>query len=539
VEAIQQGPPDGREEVLFPGGSPITASLGDVHAFLEGRVDLNRLETLLKGMALLDWPKTRKERKVHLKPGSRDPVPSAVYAILKLTHLSAPLIPKNGSAGIPIRLSPSISRLAASNRLLEAAKEATHRLESSGLPLLTKMTIPPIGDDALPLYLQAQGASLGKSGERLTITERAGKRAVRSVKLKDVSQVCLYGNVQITTSAIKELSARGVPLCHFSYGGWFHAMTLGLTHKNVELRIAQFTRAADAPRSLELAKRFIVGKIKNCRTMLRRHPSHQEKRDLDQLAELVQKAESASSAESLLGIEGMAAKTYFASFGRLLKGGKTFDIERRNRRPPKDPVNALLSFVYALLVKDLTIVLQAVGFDSMLGFYHRPRYGRPSLALDLAEEFRPLIGDSTVLMLINNCEVSESSFVTRAGAVAITDAGRRWPNALRCTGAIRTSALGKQMRIRHYGFLANRFREEKLALCRELLEVPTPDPEESASGENVSCEKEPASAICPACGQGPLEITRTFPTLWERIPASFPIRVWLPVSELCETCDTS
>ena len=283
----------------------------------------------------------------------------------------------------------------------------------------------PARDDALPLYLQSQGTSLGKSGEQLTITERAGKKKVRTVKLKDVSQVCFYGNVQITASAVKELSARSVPLCHFSYGGWFHAMTQGLSHKNVELRIAQFSTANDAVKSLELAQRFIVGKIKNCRTMLRRHPSHEEKRDLDQLAELVQKAESAASAESLLGIEGMAAKTYFAGFGRLLKGGKTFDIEGRNRRPPKDPVNALLSFVYALLVKDLTIVLQAVGFDPMLGFYHRPRYGRPSLALDLAEEFRPLIGDSVVLMLVNNGEVTESSFLKRAGAIAMTEAGRR------------------------------------------------------------------------------------------------------------------
>ncbi len=121
----------------------------------------------------------------------------------------------------------------------------------------------------------------------------------------------------------------------------------------------------------------------------------------------------------------MAAKEYFAGFAKLLNGGEPFNIEGRNRRPPRDPVNALLSFVYALLVKEWTLALYAAGFDPLLGFYHRPRYGRPSLALDLTEEFRPLVADSTVLTLVNNGEVTPASFIRRAGAVALTDAGRR------------------------------------------------------------------------------------------------------------------
>ena len=121
----------------------------------------------------------------------------------------------------------------------------------------------------------------------------------------------------------------------------------------------------------------------------------------------------------------MAAKEYFAGFAQLLERRREFNIEGRNRRPPRDPVNALLSFVYALLVKEWTLALYAAGFDPLLGFYHRPRYGRPSLALDLAEEFRPLLADSTVLTLVNNGEVTPASFIRRAGAVALTDAGRR------------------------------------------------------------------------------------------------------------------
>jgi CRISPR-associated protein Cas1 len=121
----------------------------------------------------------------------------------------------------------------------------------------------------------------------------------------------------------------------------------------------------------------------------------------------------------------MAARHYFEGFARLLKDGQPFNIEGRNRRPPRDPVNALLSFVYAILVKELTVVLHSVGFDPMMGFYHRPRYGRPSLALDLAEPFRPLIADSVVLTAINNGEIAPSDFVRRAGGVALTDCGRR------------------------------------------------------------------------------------------------------------------
>lgn len=281
----------------------------------------------------------------------------------------------------------------------------------------------PARDDALPLYLQEQGASLGKDGDQLVVKRKS--ETIARVKLYDVSQVSLYGNVQVSAQALREIASRGIPVCHLSYGGWFHSMTVGHTHKNVELRIRQFAVAADAKQSLALARAFVVGKVKNCRTMLRRHLPSDDRPELRSLAELAQKAERAPSAESLLGIEGMAAKVYFSGFAKLLDGGETFDIEGRNRRPPKDPVNALLSFAYSLLTKELTIVLQAVGFDPHLGFYHRPRYGRPSLALDVAEEFRPLIADSTVLMLVNNGEVGPTGFIRRGNAVTMTDAARR------------------------------------------------------------------------------------------------------------------
>lgn len=281
----------------------------------------------------------------------------------------------------------------------------------------------PARDDALPLYVKEQGAFIGKDGDRLNVSHRDAKLV--SVPLIGVSQVSLFGNVQISSQALREVVDRGIPICYFSYGGWFHAMTTGHDHKNIELRIAQFAAAADPAKSLAMAKGFITAKIKNSRTMLRRHAAEEHQRELDQLAEWAVKAEHAESAESLLGLEGMAAKIYFSGFARILKGDNSFDMTGRNRRPPRDPVNALLSFVYALLVKEVTLAVRSVGFDPLLGFFHTPRYGRPSLALDLAEEFRPIIGDSVVMTLINNGEVASSSFVARAGAVALTEPGRK------------------------------------------------------------------------------------------------------------------
>jgi CRISPR-associated protein Cas1 len=129
--------------------------------------------------------------------------------------------------------------------------------------------------------------------------------------------------------------------------------------------------------------------------------------------------------ESLLGIEGAAARLYFSQLSTMLRSDFGFDFEGRNRRPPKDPVNCLLSYMYSLIAKDLTATVHGIGFDPYLGVYHQPRFGRPALALDLAEEFRPLVGDSLVVSLINNGEVALTDFVVRAGGVALTESGRR------------------------------------------------------------------------------------------------------------------
>ncbi len=283
----------------------------------------------------------------------------------------------------------------------------------------------PARDDALPLYVQEAGARVGKKDEELVVTPREGKPV--SVRLAQTSQVSLFGGVQITTQAMQALLGRGLPLCLFSHGGWFHGMATGMTHKNVELRRLQYRTAEDASAALRLARRFVATKIRNCRTLLRRNGEVPEI-DLDRLKRFAGDCEGVDNAGSLLGLEGSAARIYFAHFPRLFASSShlrpEMDFEGRNRRPPRDPLNALLSFTYALLVKDVTVTLLAVGFDPFLGFFHRPRYGRPALALDIMEEFRPLIADSVVLTTVNTNVVRASDFLRRGGAVSLTESGR-------------------------------------------------------------------------------------------------------------------
>lgn len=282
----------------------------------------------------------------------------------------------------------------------------------------------PSRDDAIPVYVVGQGNTVRKKGDRLEVWSREGK--VSEAKLREISQLSLYGGVEITTPAMVELMQRGVPVLHYTHGGWFQGICLETTHKNVELRMRQFECATNPQRSLLLARKAVAGKIRNCRTLIRRNDPERSKDSLDLLARLASDAEKASSSESLLGIEGAAAETYFSRFDNMLKTARGgFFFENRNKRPPKDPVNAVLSYLYGILVKDLFVTLLAVGFDPYLGFYHRPRYGRPALALDMMEEFRPLIADSIAITLFNNEELSKKDFIETGLGISLAPEGKR------------------------------------------------------------------------------------------------------------------
>lgn len=284
----------------------------------------------------------------------------------------------------------------------------------------------PALDDALPVYVQAQGAVVGKDGDELVIKQKGAK--VGGAKLFETSQVSLFGNIQISTQTVQELCRRGIPIIYLSTGGWYYGMTVGPMHKNVELRLHQYRCAASPEQSLVLAGRFISSKIRNCRTLLRRNGSAVSAETLRQLRESTLSAEIAMDAQELLGVEGYAARVYFQSFAKMLKSSglsEPFDFEGRNRRPPLDPVNAMLSLAYTLLTKDLAVTLASVGFDPHLGFFHRPRYGRPSLALDLMEEFRPIIADSVVITAVNTQVVQPSDFIGRGLGVTLKPDARK------------------------------------------------------------------------------------------------------------------
>lgn len=287
----------------------------------------------------------------------------------------------------------------------------------------------PARDDALPFYIQEQGARVTKSGEVLEAWLK--DRKLGESRLFETSHVALMGSVQITTQALNELVERGIPVAFFTTGGWFHGLAQGMSHKNVELRLAQFRAADDSAQSLKLAKAFIAAKIRNCRTLLMRNHPEPPAEVVDSLQRLARETAMVNTAGSLFGVEALAAKQYFSAFNGMLKGRAsvtsnwTFDFNGRNRRPPRDPVNALLSYAYALLAKELTVIALLVGFDPFLGFFHQPRYGRPSLALDVMEEFRPLIADSVVLNVINTGMLTPDDFIQRGPAVALTPEGRK------------------------------------------------------------------------------------------------------------------
>jgi CRISPR-associated protein Cas1 len=299
--------------------------------------------------------------------------------------------------------------------------------EEPGSSLGAVRRLVPARDDLRPLYVTGHGFTIGKSSGVLQIRERG--ELVQTVRVGAISQVNVFGNVQLTASTVQGLCTAEKPVAHFSFGGWFYGLTQGLGLKNVFLRRDQFRRAEEGGFCLRVARQLVASKIRNQRTLLQRNHMEPPALVLQRLKRLARDATVATDIDTLLGIEGTAARHYFEHFDGMIKvedGERPrLDFTKRNRRPPVDPVNALLSFAYAMLAKDLTIVCHAIGFDPFIGFFHQPRFGRPALALDLMEEFRPLVADSAVLTALNTRMVTSGDFVQVGAAVALSPAGRK------------------------------------------------------------------------------------------------------------------
>jgi CRISPR-associated protein Cas1 len=286
-------------------------------------------------------------------------------------------------------------------------------------------------DDLRPAYLNTHGLHVGKSGDVLQVRDKTALK--QEIRIGEICQLNLMGNIQVSTQAIHSLCQAGIPICYFSQSGWFYGITTGMNVKNVYLRKTQYRLADEDWCVLSVAKQLVAGKIRNQRTMLQRNHIEPKPLTLQQMKQMAERAEEAISIEELLGIEGNAARLYFGDFSGMIKGDEEpdasrqfkFDFSHRNRRPPRDAVNAMLSYTYSILAKDCTIACYAVGFDPMIGFYHQPRFGRPSLALDLMEPFRPLIGESVVLSAINNRMVQPKDFIAAGASISMTENGRK------------------------------------------------------------------------------------------------------------------
>jgi CRISPR-associated protein Cas1 len=283
------------------------------------------------------------------------------------------------------------------------------------------------------LFVTTQGAYLRKDGQ--TVAVRIEKQTKLRVPLHNLDGIVGFGRVSISPALMGACADAGVAVSFCKENGRFLAAVNGFTAGNVLLRREQY-RVADCPRrSLAAAQAVVIGKLANCRTVLRRaarettDPSRTDalNNTATKLTASLQEAGKATTPDAVRGIEGDAAKLYFPAFNQMITVGEPeFQFAKRSRRPPLDPLNALLSFAYTILTHDVRSACEAAGLDSQVGFLHRDRPGRPGMALDLMEEFRPFLADRMVLSLINRQQIQAKHFVLReSGAVYLSDTGRK------------------------------------------------------------------------------------------------------------------
>ena len=251
------------------------------------------------------------------------------------------------------------------------------------------------------IYLTEQGSTLRKTGDRLIVQK--DDEVLLDVQCSKISAVLIFGNVQFTTQAVHELFEHGIELALLTRTGRLIGQLTSPATKNIELRIAQFRRHGDEKFRFDFSKAVISGKMTNCLNLVKsfsnNHPEISLAGEATGIEASIKNIDSSGSVAVLRGIEGTAAKTYFRGFGKMILGGFTF--EGRKKHPSTDPVNALLSFGYTLIFNEISSLLDGLGYDPYLGYFHEVEYGRASLACDIQEEFRASV-DRFTLYFINN-----------------------------------------------------------------------------------------------------------------------------------------
>lgn len=272
------------------------------------------------------------------------------------------------------------------------------------------------------LHVLVDDGLLRLDAGRLVLARVEGEERVFA--LHELASVSIHGNAGVTSPALRALVKSGVPVIWRSASGFYAGQTCDLSPRTTETRRAHYAAQGDAARRLEIARAFVTPKIINTRGLLRRRDI--DRSVLDRLGGLAEASGRAESIASLMGVEGAAAALAFEQWPALIGAAKGFGFAARSRRPPADPVNALLSYAYAVLAGECACACLAAGLDPNVGFLHAERAGRPALALDLLEPLRPLIAERAVLRIINRGEVSEADFEPSGdGGVRMSDVARR------------------------------------------------------------------------------------------------------------------
>jgi CRISPR-associated protein Cas1 len=276
------------------------------------------------------------------------------------------------------------------------------------------------------IYVTQQGAVLRKVNKRLKVTLK--REVLLDVPLIKVSQVVIFGKSMITAATIATLLEQQIEVCYLTQHGRFIGRIVPALSKNCLLRREQYRAAFDEQRTLRLAKRFVIGKLANMRIVLMRAVREQRlpntcKQAVHRIKRAMQSAEKVSELDQVRGHEGDGSAAYFSVFQHLLRT-EEFVFTTRERRPPTDPVNALLSFGYTLLTNEMFGAVNVVGFDPYIGYLHADKYGKPSLPLDLIEEFRPIFVDRLVLKCLNKQILTSAHFQEELGRVCkLTETG--------------------------------------------------------------------------------------------------------------------
>ncbi len=376
-----------------------------------------------------------------------------VHAIIR----NARLVADDEKPPAPLRDSPKCVGCSLHGVCLPDEHHALQQLEADPHAKTAIRQINPGRDDKSILHVMTPGTVLRKRGDSLVVCLRSGDE--HRVPVKDVSHVAVFGPASITQPCVAHLLRTGVQISHHTSAGRLIGLTHSLMRLNIGIRRAQF-RAADEPqRSLHAARAWVLAKIKNQRTVLRRYrkgaaaaefevlggelpdwastpPSNDEQQQqhrsraavdlaLRDMSVARNAAKRTQDINALRGHEGDAAARYFFAFPAIVPQAWKHDFNGRSRRPPRDRINAMLSFGYALLMRDAAAALTRIGLDPMLGLFHTLRPGRASLALDVMEPFRPAWVDAAVLRLVATGGVRREQFATTAAGVTLTDAGRR------------------------------------------------------------------------------------------------------------------